>query len=316
MAGPGSEREAEGRGVADRYYGRGRTAEPAGSDGAERTAQEGRADDESRRSGGSIGPALTSWPVATAQRQPQPRSQPRVPDEGSWQSPGYRSGNERASGAQVAFGIGAVSTAVLAFFEAQGFGLIDRAERFELEAGAWLEHLETLDTVARVDDVVWQGAGIALIVWLSRYVDNIPALGGGIPKRSPRRTIVYWLVPIINFIFLPLILRDAGRRMAAGNGNHGNLIATWWLFWVGWFVPFFWWLMLIPEDATPSSERQSLQFGLAVDAIFIIQAILTIVMIRRMQADETHWAGQGGVAPGSSPPRAPGWADDLSHLGG
>jgi hypothetical protein len=266
---------------------------------------------------GTTGPAWLETTTQAGSAPPGPA--PRVPDEGDWRSGGYRSGGDRAKVAQVLYGIGALATIALAVVRTQGFELLDRAERLVWEEQAWLDWEESLESVSSLDQLVWQVAGISFIVWLSRYVDNVPALGGGMPKRSPARVIVYWIVPIINFIFLPLILRDAGRRMAAARGDHGGLLVVWWLSWVAAYVIIGIEAFMLAEGGGLDLQRQLLALDILFDVTFLVQAVLAIVLIRRMQADEDHHAAQlrshppALPSPSAPPPPPPPWPGDAQQ---
>ncbi len=123
---------------------------------------------------------------------------PRFPSTGSWTSPGYRSADTRAKVTQVMYALVALSAIALAVATSGGFELLDRAERFVWEEAAfesWSDSVEGIDAWQSIFAFV---AGVSLIIWLSRFVDNVPSLGGGTPKRSPRRVIFYWLVPVFN----------------------------------------------------------------------------------------------------------------------
>lgn len=55
---------------------------------------------------------------------------------------------------------------------------------------------------------------VAPLAWLSRLVENIPALGGGTPTSSPRGAIGWWFVAIAILCRPDRIAADARRRLA------------------------------------------------------------------------------------------------------
>jgi hypothetical protein len=72
--------------------------------------------------------------------------------------------------------------------------------------------------------VLFIGLGVAALVmfaaWLSRVIDNIPPLTGAYPRATPRLTILQVLIPGLNFIWIPSILREALRYLdPRGNGD-------------------------------------------------------------------------------------------------
>lgn len=251
--------------------------------------------------GGSGGQTPTSDGTQTDPGPPKPR----VPSTGSWTSPGYRSADSRATVAQVLHGILALSAVALAVATAGGFELLDRAERFIFEEAAFDSWSNNVDTIASWQSILAFVAGLSFIIWLSRFVDNVPPLGGGTPKRSPRRVIVYWLVPFINLIFLPLILNDVARRQSRDGAGHRMLILAWWLLFVFPLISLFWGIPVALDMSGTDWVRNLLVLGIIERIAFAAQAIAMILMIRRLQGDEyyqsEHWRSHPGDTPGVDP---------------
>ena len=89
-------------------------------------------------------------------------------------------------------------------------------------SGVW--HHALIATVAMI---------LALVAWLSRTIESIPALGEGTPKDSPRWAIAWWFIPIANFWKPYTIIRTAWDRLAAAKRKvYGDLVLLWWLAWV------------------------------------------------------------------------------------
>jgi hypothetical protein len=82
-------------------------------------------------------------------------------------------------------------------------------------------------TVLAMAYVFW-GIAIAAIVafaaWISRAVDNLPVLTGYYPKATPRTAFVQSLVPILNFFWIPSILREL--LQAQDPGRNGNALVA------------------------------------------------------------------------------------------
>jgi hypothetical protein len=77
--------------------------------------------------------------------------------------------------------------------------------------------------IARVALVV--ASLVTFAAWISRVVENIPALTGSFPLATPRSTIVEVLIPFFNFFRIPPILREA-LRLLDPRGNGDALVAA------------------------------------------------------------------------------------------
>jgi len=75
------------------------------------------------------------------------------------------------------------------------------------------------------------GAAISWLAWLSRAIDNVPALGGGRPSTSPRGTVMAWFVPFVNLAKPYWILRDLHDRLAVP-GRRSAPLRAWWVCWL------------------------------------------------------------------------------------
>jgi hypothetical protein len=68
-----------------------------------------------------------------------------------------------------------------------------------------------LPMVLTMTYIYWGIAVAALITfaaWISRVVDNVPVLTGYYPRATPRMALLQSLVPILNFFWIPSILRE------------------------------------------------------------------------------------------------------------
>ena len=79
--------------------------------------------------------------------------------------------------------------------------------------------------------VSYLGAAISWLAWLSRVIDNVPALGGGRPRSSPRGAITAWFVPVVNLAKPYWILRDVHDRLAVP-GRRNAPLRAWWICWL------------------------------------------------------------------------------------
>jgi len=75
---------------------------------------------------------------------------------------------------------------------------------------------------------------IAFLAWLSRAIDNVPALGGGTPSASPRWAIAWWFIPFANLGMPYEVVRDLDARTAGdARAGHPPLLVAWWFTFVG-----------------------------------------------------------------------------------
>jgi len=86
------------------------------------------------------------------------------------------------------------------------------------------------DSAGLLVSAVSIAAAVAFLAWLSRAVENTPALGGGSPDFSPREAIGWWFVPIANFVRGYQIVADLWQRMGGGSTR---LVLVWWILWLG-----------------------------------------------------------------------------------
>ncbi len=63
--------------------------------------------------------------------------------------------------------------------------------------------------------------------WLAFATANVPALGGGVPSRSPLRVFVYTVIPLWQLIKVPGMIQDVLYRVAPEAGGFGMVIAAW-----------------------------------------------------------------------------------------
>ena len=183
-------------------------------------------------------PAVVVWMVSRRNSQVPGQSVQAVP--GSWvASPTpppaealvtpFRSSNTRSRWAMVLVGITSIVLLFQAMVILRGLSLFDDlANATTLEADEWARTLAGLDSFYLLAIIA---SAVAVLAWLSRAVENVPALGGGMPLHSPRGAIGWWFVPIAN-LFVPYqIVADLWRRMGAGTGGV-SLVVAWWVLWI------------------------------------------------------------------------------------
>ena len=146
---------------------------------------------------------------------------------------GYRPSALRARWALLLVGIATAALGVLAVVVALGVPLLDHVQETSFTAQA-LAHDQLVATLGQLRAVTYIASAIAFLAWLSRAVDNTPALGGGMPEFSPRAAIGWWFAPFANLIRGHQIVADLWRRMALTDADEGTrTIHVWWVAWIG-----------------------------------------------------------------------------------
>lgn len=206
--------------------------------------------------------------------------------------PKYRSSAQRAALAQLLLGA-TIVTAVVS--SALGANLVN----------------QVLEGTLRDDDVLTVGLvglgalGIAVMAliawsaWLSRVVANVPAVGGGWPNVTPTAAFLENLVPGLNVLRVPAIVRDVMRRLdAAGRGE--PLIVAAWLGLVGGLVlpRAGRWVLAFVAETTEDLARLAVVLDQVALGLTVVGGLFLIAIIRWV---ETRMAMRAPAAPGTSP---------------
>ena len=149
---------------------------------------------------------------------------------------------------------------------------LPEAEAFDATTGA----------IAAVSILVLVVTAIAYLAWLSRAVENAPALEAGTPPHSPRGAIGWWFVPFANFVVPYQIVADLHDRLGATMtaDRARPLLLAWWLTWIGGNL-----LGTAAGRAgsdTIDQLRTQYLVTMVSDAINIVAAVLAILVIRRI----------------------------------
>src|SRR5919198_1029140 len=128
------------------------------------------------------------------------------------------------------------------------------------------------------------GAVIAWSAWLSRVVDNIPALGLGWPNVTPSAAFIESFLPGVNLFRVPAIVRDVVGKLEGGPRGDALIAAAWLGLVGGVIVPRFARyvsgpLTLESGDAAATVGLLAGQVGLGLT---IVGAIFLIVLIRQV----------------------------------
>lgn len=203
-----------------------------------------------------------------------------------WEAVPYRPSGTRATWAQVLLALSGVVAALGAMLQVQLLTMTDTIDqgRFDLEAYESTASLLALLGVAQVMLIL--ATAFAFIAWQSRVTDDIPALGLGTPRWSPRWTIVAWFLPLANLVLPVLAMRDVARRLPGGPWT--LLMAAWWVLWVVAGIID----RALANDPGPTVEtvaalqawlRRILLVATTGQLAFLGAAIMGILVVRRME---------------------------------
>lgn len=233
--------------------------------------------------------------------------------QGGWQqSPDafgavpWRSSATRASWAQSLLVLCAIVAALTALVLWQLLGFADIIDTFAFDLDAYQVSASLLTLLGVAQALLILATAVAFIAWQSRVVDNVPALGLGTPRWSPRWSIVAWFIPIGSLLLPLLAMRDLARRLPGGPWS--MLMVTWWIAWVVASVVD----RVVASDAGPSIEtvatlqawlRRILVVSMTAQVGFLVAAALGVLLVRRMEAAAQRAArvrpGPMATAPGS-----------------
>lgn len=150
--------------------------------------------------------------------------------DGTWGSPGYRSSATRALVYRVVLGADIVVTLAMAAIMLGLPALRIAASQGSLTSG----QIAAINLFVRYQTPLALIATIAVLVslcaWISRAVENVPPLTGRKPVRSPKEAMVYWFVPLANYVVPYQIVRDLALRLRLSPDDAlPRRILPWWL---------------------------------------------------------------------------------------
>jgi len=123
---------------------------------------------------------------------------------------------------------------------------------------------------------------MAFMAWLSRAIDNVPALGGGTPSASPRWAIAWWFIPFANLGMPYEVVRDLDARMSdQPRAGHPILLVAWWFTFVGSVV-----LSGVAVELGTDTARAAITtyaVGLASVVLTAAAAVLAVFVVRRIE---------------------------------
>ena len=251
-----------------------------------------------RRCGGFTPNAALGLP----ETGPAPRS---TPLDGTWVSPGYRSGHLRATIACITLGLASGSVFVIAILTFGVIGLLGDADPGSLAIGGAGGYVEVVAAWSLVNGVTVILAAVAFLAWQSRSVANVPWLGGGTPGISPGWSIGWWLVPFANMFMPYRSMADLERRTTFG-APRSRLLGAWWVLFVACNAADGL-LSFAMTDTTSIDDARAL---IVVDVIALLglatSGILGIAVVRGIQRASDARAAALGL-PDDAPPGGPSW---------
>ncbi len=197
------------------------------------------------------------WPTAGSEPQ------------GTWQSPGYRSGTTRSRVAIVGVALTSLGYAAQSGILLAGFGVLRAAADGTLTDTQATAYDDLSMQVGMITLVVYVASVVAFLAWFSRMVENVPPLTGWVPRRTPRAAIGWWFVPIANWWVPFTIAREALRRLDPGRRS-----------WAARVVPAWWMLMIVGDTVSRVSGQltQRMETLDEIRAVFAVSLVATVML--------------------------------------
>lgn len=173
--------------------------------------------------------------------------------------------------------------------QAMGFGELKAAFMASIDGRLRGAEPTLLAAATRTAALGFLRTGLALLAlvtfaaWLAMVTRNVPALGGGIPTRSPVRVFAYTLIPILNLIKVPGMLQEVLYRVEPEAGGFGMVVAAWFGLVGSWIVSFVGGWMITAAGINDVMNAVSLKeatavFGRLLDQTFVL-GVITELMI-------------------------------------
>ncbi len=124
---------------------------------------------------------------------------------------------------------------------------------------------------------------VAYLAWLSRAVDNVPALGGGRPAASPTWAIAWWFIPFANLGMPYEVVRDLRARVRGNHElSHPPLLVAWWFTFILGQVG----TVAVLQAPTENSAQVGAALAVAMGAYALTACagILAILVVRDIEA--------------------------------
>jgi len=197
----------------------------------------------------------------------------------------FRSSRTRATVVTIAIGLSALLSVLTIVHQLMFAGMIDALLSGEAGTAEAQAYDDTTASLAIAGFGVLIVCWIAYLAWLSRAVDNAPALGAGITPHSARGAIGWWFVPFASLVIPYQIVTDLHNRLASDpdSANERTLLLAWWLTWI--VGNYFGFLVgrVGGTDPTIDDLRTLANAQAAAEVISLVAAVLAILVVRRIQ---------------------------------
>jgi len=215
----------------------------------------------------------------------------------------YRSAQTRARVTCILLGLVALITLIWVIQEGSGLRIVDDARNKILYPYEANNYARSTAFVVYLYLGAVSVTAIAFLAWLSRSVENVPALGGGKPLVTPRWSIGWWFVPVANLLKPYQIARDLHDRMGLGESSGGGwIIVSWWvLFVVGNALSLVAAAWAEPKNLDALSALYSIR-GTAAGLAFLGTVAAITVVLRIQWRAEQRADALGPVKPGTVVP--------------
>jgi Domain of unknown function (DUF4328) len=194
----------------------------------------------------------------------------------------YRSARWRAMVASLLIIVVAVTLPVLWWYTNRSLGALADGDT-QLASSIMDEERPIL--VAYVGLVVL--AFVAWAAWLSRVVDNLPALGVGYSRATPRMAFIESVIPVFNLFRLPVRVREVTRLLHPQGEGDGLIAAGWLVMFAGWVILAVGFRLLVAQQMIDKSANVLPTFSaLRAIALFStsIGLFVVVAVIRRVEA--------------------------------
>ncbi len=195
----------------------------------------------------------------------------------------YRSSARRASVAVVLLGASTVIAGMQLILTGVFLALVDRPQAASMTE-AEIVIVATLTAAIQILGLgVSLATAVAYLAWLSRAVDNVPALGGGRPAASPTWAIAWWFIPFANLGMPYEVVRDLRARMRGDPElSHPPLLVAWWFTFILGQVG----TVAVAQAPTENSAQigAALAVAMGAYALTVCAGILAILVLRDIEA--------------------------------
>jgi len=194
----------------------------------------------------------------------------------------YRSARWRALAARILIIAVAITLPVLWWYTNRSLGALQEG------------NAELANSIAAEERPVLIGfAGLVILAfvawaaWLSRVVDNLPALGVGYSRATPQMAFIESVIPVFNLFRLPTRVREVTRLLHPQGGGDGLIAAAWIVMFAGWVILAVGFRLLVASQMIDETADPFPTFS-ALRAIALgstsIGLLIVVVVIRRVEA--------------------------------